>query len=83
MLNTAEEACALAQRTGSKNIGVLLDAFHMNMEEKDIGAAIRRSARAFGFTSIVSRMIAVYPGPGTPPGRRFSRHSAISAMIVG
>ena len=44
LLNTADEACALARMTGSKNIGVLLDAFHMNMEEKDIGAAIRRSA---------------------------------------
>ena len=44
LLNTADEACALARQTGSKDIGVLLDAVHMNMEEKDIGAAIRRSA---------------------------------------
>lgn len=44
LVNTAEEACALAKRTGSARIGVLLDAFHMNMEEKDIAAAIRASA---------------------------------------
>ena len=43
LVNTAAEACALAQATESRRIGVLLDAFHMNMEEKDIGDAIRRS----------------------------------------
>lgn len=44
LLNTAAEATALARATGSPRIGVLLDAFHMNMEEKDIGAAIRGTA---------------------------------------
>ena len=44
LLNTADEACALARQTGCRNIGVLLDTFHMNIEEKDIGAAIRRAA---------------------------------------
>lgn len=43
LVNTAAEACALARMTGSDRIGVLLDTFHMNMEEKDIGAAIRAS----------------------------------------
>ena len=44
LVNTAEEACALARETGSQRVGVLLDTFHMNLEEKDIGQAIRNSA---------------------------------------
>ena len=40
LVNTAAEAASLAHLTGSSNIGVLLDAFHMNMEEKDIRAAL-------------------------------------------
>lgn len=40
LVNTAAEATALAEATGSDRIGVLLDTFHMNMEEKDIRAAI-------------------------------------------
>ena len=44
LVNTAAEATALARATGSPHIGALLDAFHMNMEEKDIGAAIRGAA---------------------------------------
>jgi D-psicose/D-tagatose/L-ribulose 3-epimerase len=42
--NTAAEACAIARATGSDRIGVLLDSFHMNMEDKDIRAAIAASA---------------------------------------
>lgn len=40
LVNTAAEATALAEATGSDRIGVLLDTFHMNMEEKDIRGAI-------------------------------------------
>ena len=40
LVNTAAEATALAADSGSSRIGVLLDTFHMNMEEKDIAAAI-------------------------------------------
>lgn len=40
LVNTAAEAVALAEATGSDRIGVLLDTFHMNMEEKEIRAAI-------------------------------------------
>ena len=29
---------------GAENVGLLLDTFHMNIEEKDIPAAIRRAA---------------------------------------
>ena len=40
LVNTAAEAVALAEATGSDRIGVLLDTFYMNMEEKDIRTAI-------------------------------------------
>lgn len=40
LLNTAEEACAFARLINSPKVGVLLDAFHMNMEEKDIKEAL-------------------------------------------
>ena len=40
LLNTADEACELARSLDSPRIGVLLDAFHMNMEEKNIRNAL-------------------------------------------
>jgi D-psicose/D-tagatose/L-ribulose 3-epimerase len=40
LVNTAAEAAALARATGSHRIGILLDTFHLNIEEKDIRAAI-------------------------------------------
>ncbi|WP_127599294.1 sugar phosphate isomerase/epimerase family protein [Nitratireductor alexandrii] len=40
LTNTAAEAVAIAEATGSAQIGVLLDTFHMNVEEKDPPAAI-------------------------------------------
>ena len=40
---TAEEAVAIAEASGAENVGVLLDTFHMNIEEKDPPAALRSS----------------------------------------
>lgn len=40
LVNTSAEAVALARATGSAHIGALLDTFHLNIEEKDIRAAI-------------------------------------------
>ena len=44
LANTAAEACAIARATGSRHVGVLLDTFHMNMEEKHIRQAIAGAA---------------------------------------
>ena len=41
ILNTAAEAVDYVSRFDSKNIGVLLDTYHMNIEENNIGDAIR------------------------------------------
>jgi D-psicose/D-tagatose/L-ribulose 3-epimerase len=40
LVNTAAEATSLARDAGSSHIGVLLDSFHLNIEEKDIRGAI-------------------------------------------
>ncbi len=44
LVNTADEACAIARASGSDRVGALLDTFHLNMEEKDMTAAIAGSA---------------------------------------
>ncbi len=41
LVNTAEQALELVDRIGRDNVGLLLDTFHMNIEEKSIPAAIR------------------------------------------
>jgi len=41
LINTAEEALRYTDEIESKNIGVLLDTYHMNIEENSIGDAIR------------------------------------------
>lgn len=45
LTSTAAETCAIARATGSQHIGVLLDSFHMNIEEKDPPAAIRATGK--------------------------------------
>lgn len=41
LINTAKEALAYVEEIDSPNIGVLLDTYHMNIEEDNIGDAIR------------------------------------------
>ena len=41
LINTAKEALAYIEEVDSPNIGVLLDTYHMNIEEDSIGDAIR------------------------------------------
>lgn len=41
LTSTAAETCAIARAAESRRIGVLLDSFHMNIEEKDPPAALR------------------------------------------
>ncbi|WP_298969434.1 sugar phosphate isomerase/epimerase [uncultured Roseobacter sp.] len=40
LVNTADEAVNIAKASGSDRVCVLLDTFHLNIEEKDIRAAI-------------------------------------------
>jgi len=43
LVNTVDQGLALIADVGAANVGLLLDTFHMNIEEKDIPAAIRRA----------------------------------------
>jgi D-psicose/D-tagatose/L-ribulose 3-epimerase len=66
LVNTAQEAVTLAQATGSDRIGVLLDSFHLNIEEKDVIAAIALAGdRLFHFH--VSDNDRGVPGSGHVP----------------
>jgi D-psicose/D-tagatose/L-ribulose 3-epimerase len=40
LLNTAQEALRFVQEVGADNVGILLDAYHMNIEEADLRSAI-------------------------------------------
>lgn len=40
LLNTAQEALRFVQEVGMDNVGILLDAYHMNIEEADLRSAI-------------------------------------------
>jgi len=40
LLNTAREALRFAAEVGRDNVGILLDAYHMNIEEADLRSAI-------------------------------------------
>jgi D-psicose/D-tagatose/L-ribulose 3-epimerase len=41
--NTARHAIEIVDRVGSDSVGVMLDTFHMNMEEFDLPGAIRKT----------------------------------------
>lgn len=42
LINTAEQALDFVNQAGMPNVGVLLDAYHMNIEEQDAAGAIRQ-----------------------------------------
>ncbi len=44
VLNTAKEAVEYVKAVDSPNVGILLDTYHMNIEEPSIGDAIRTAA---------------------------------------
>lgn len=52
VLNTAEEAIAFCNEVGNPNVKILLDTFHMNIEEDNIGDAIRSAGDLLGHVHI-------------------------------
>jgi len=44
LLNTAAQAQAVVDAIGAPNVGLLLDTYHMNIEERGIAATVRRHA---------------------------------------
>ena len=62
-INSAEEALGLIEAVGSSSLGVLLDTFHMNIEEPDLRESIARVGnRLFHFHVADSNRW--YPGAG-------------------
>jgi len=45
LVNTVDQGLELIADVGAENVGLLLDTFHMNIEEKDIPSAVRRAGR--------------------------------------
>lgn len=48
LLNTAEEAVGYVQQVGSPNLKILLDTYHMNIEEDSFEAAIKTAGKLLG-----------------------------------
>lgn len=68
ILNTAEEGVAFVKEIGHDNVKVMLDTFHMNIEETSIADAIRTAGKLLGHfhTGECNRMV---PGKGRTPWR--------------
>jgi sugar phosphate isomerase/epimerase len=63
LLNTAKESLELIDRVGAENLGIMLDTFHMNIEEPSIEESIRDCGdRIFHFQVADSNRW--YPGGG-------------------
>jgi D-psicose/D-tagatose/L-ribulose 3-epimerase len=45
LINTVDQGVELVEEIGRDNVGLLVDTFHMNIEEKDLPAALRRAGR--------------------------------------
>jgi D-psicose/D-tagatose/L-ribulose 3-epimerase len=70
MVNTVEQGLNLCDDIGRENVGLLVDTFHMNIEEKDIAGAVR-SAGSRIFHVQVSENDRGTPGSGHVPWDSF------------
>lgn len=66
LLNTCEEAIAYVDAVGSSHVKIMLDTFHMSIEEDNIGTAIRMAGDKLGHLHLGERNRQV-PGRGTMP----------------
>ena len=63
LLNTATQAVEFVKEVGAPNVGILLDAYHMNIEEADpVGAILDAGERLFLFHAADSNRQAVGRG---------------------
>ena len=63
LINNASEGLNLIERVGADNFGLLLDTFHMNIEEADIQASVRACGK-YIFHFHVADSNRWYPGAG-------------------
>lgn len=68
LINTAQECVEFVKEVNCSNVWVMLDTFHMNIEETDIADAIRTAGKLLGHfhTGECNRMV---PGRGRIPWR--------------
>ncbi|WP_346979915.1 sugar phosphate isomerase/epimerase family protein [Christensenella minuta] len=66
IINSAEEAVEFVKEIGKENAKVMLDSFHMNIEEDGLGEAIRRTGNSLGHFHIGEGNRKV-PGKGHMP----------------
>lgn len=66
VLNTAAEGVSFVEEVGKPNVKVMLDTFHMNIEEDSFGAAIRTAGQHLGHFHIGENNRRV-PGKGHTP----------------
>lgn len=66
LLNTCDEAVKYVDAVGSKNVQIMLDTFHMSIEEDNIAAAIRKAGDKLCHLHLGERNRKV-PGKGTMP----------------
>ncbi|WP_203137620.1 sugar phosphate isomerase/epimerase family protein [Microbacterium sp. JZ31] len=71
MINTAEQAMAYAEASGSPHLRIHLDTFHMAVEEEDIAAAIRTALPRLSFLEL-----------GQSGRGRLSRGAVVVADVV-
>lgn len=53
LVNRLDEGVALLRRLATKNVRLLADLFHMNIEETDVAAALRQAGSAVGHVHFV------------------------------
>ena len=71
-LNTTEDALSLMERVNAANLKYLADTYHMNIEERDIAASIRRAGSSLGYVHLVDSN-RCGPGQGHLPFREILR----------
>lgn len=82
ILNTAEEGVAYVQEVDKENVKVMLDTFHMNIEDESIAGAIRTAGPLLGHfhTGECNRKV---PGQGRIPWREIGKAlRAYDTMVV-
>jgi len=72
LVNTAEEAVALVEAVGAPNLGVLLDTFHMNIEERSLEDAMTVAAPYLVHLQVADNHRGI-PGSGHLDWQQFGR----------
>jgi D-psicose/D-tagatose/L-ribulose 3-epimerase len=75
LINTVEQAMEVVERLDSPALGICLDTFHMNIEEKDPSAAVRRAGRK------IAHVQACGTDRGTPGADQFSWPRFVEALV--